>query len=71
MACSTATTPCIHYVDCPNGVAACHTEAMETCPSGYQMMDESTLGAGFGDFSKAHFEGAAAGTPHILVTCNP
>ncbi len=63
--------PCINYLECPDGMADCKEQAHETCPGGYNVLNETDVGADFGDFAKQHFAGAAAGTPHIIVTCNP
>lgn len=67
-ACSSNSGPCVQYIDCPDG--DCQQQAHETCPSGYQVLKESDVGSDFGDFAKQHFEGAAAGVQHIIITCN-
>jgi hypothetical protein len=67
-ACATPVGPCIQYVECPDN--DCVQQAKELCPRGYSQLSESDVGADFGDFEKKHFAGAAAGVPHMLVTCN-
>lgn len=68
-ACSSTPTPCIQYVECPDG--DCAEQAHELCPKGYNTLRESDVGPDFGDFARQHFEGAKSGVQHLIVTCNP
>ncbi len=68
--CTSANPKCIQYLDCPDGLNDCVEQAKETCPAGYHVLRDDDVGADFGSFAKEHFAGAAAGEPHMLVTCD-
>lgn len=61
--------PCVQYIECPDG--DCKQQAQELCPHGYTQLRDVDVGPDFADFAKQHFAGAASGTPHINVVCNP
>jgi hypothetical protein len=61
----------VQYIECEDGMVDCRQQARALCPRGYRQLNESDVGADFGDFEKRNFPGASSGVPHMLATCNP